>query len=96
MSKIYLVVSCVGEWECYVETVKKAFKDFNKAVAFMSELEAEEIEQRDCSHKCRECNGYDKTCPLYEDPDFKEDPCQAWNPWHDNVEYRIDEVELVE
>lgn len=96
MSKIYLVVSCVGEYEDYEESIEKAFKDFNKAVNYKAELESEEEYQRECSEKCRDCGGYDKTCPLYEEPDFKEDACLAWNPWHDNVEYRIDEVELVE
>jgi hypothetical protein len=47
MSKIYLVVSCVGEYEDYVETVKKAFKDFNKAVAFIKTYK----NTRDFSHE---------------------------------------------
>lgn len=96
MSKIYLVVSCSGEYEDYLETVEKAFADFNKAATFKNELEQEEQKQRDLANRCLNCNGADKDCPMYMAPFYKEDPCESYNPWHIITDYRIDEVEYLQ
>lgn len=96
MSKIFLVVSYSGEYEDYFEQVEKAFADIKKAEIFMEALKAEEQFCRDQALKCNECMGLDKTCPLWSEPYDNSDECEAYNPYHDEREYRIDEVELVE
>lgn len=94
MSRLYLVISGSGEWaEDYEETIEKAFKDLKRASDYISELE--EIEQglRDAAERCRDCGGLNHSCPLYQVPYSKEDECGAYEPWHDNVSFRIEEVE---
>lgn len=96
MSKIYVVISYCGEYEDYTETIEKAFSNFDKALNFMEELEAEEQNQRDLTNKCMNCNGEDRDCPMYAEPFYTDDLCESYNPWHDEVYYKITEVEYVE
>lgn len=96
MSKVYLVISCCGEYDDYLETVKMAFTDVKKAEDYVNELRDEEQGYRDMANKCRECMGIDKLCPCYTSSFDVSDECEAYNPYHDEREYRIDEVELVE
>ena len=96
MSKIYLVVSCCGEYEDYRETVEKAFKDIIKAKSYMEELESEEEERRSMAEKCRECEGFkDIACPMYIESAY-ENGCESWEPWYEPKTFIIREVELVE
>ena len=96
MDRAYLVVSYSGEYEDYCEKVEKAFTDIKKAEIFMEALKGEEQFCRDQASKCRECMGLDKTCPFWSEPYDNSDECEAYDPWHDEINFRIDEVELVE
>lgn len=97
MSKIYLVISSCGEYEERVETVEKAFKNIKRAELYKKELEEQENICRQMAKKCMECGGLNKDCPYYETPFFDYgDECENYNPWHDETDYRIDEVELIE
>lgn len=97
MSKIYLVISQHGEeYGDYYEEVEKAFEDIKKAEAYLAEKELSEEVYKQLAQKCRECGGTDETCAFYMKPTFKDDPCEFYEPYHDNVYYRIDEVELEE
>lgn len=97
MSKIYLAISGSGEWgEDYEETILKAFKDIKKAEAYIAEQEEIEEGLRGAARKCYLCGGLDQTCPLYQTPFSLEDECAAYDPWHENVSFRIEEVEYEE
>ena len=95
MSKIYLVISGCGEWaEDYEETILKGFKDIKKAERYLAECEEMEQTFRDAAERCRNCGGLDRTCPLYQIPFSVEEECGAYEPWHDNKYFRIEEVEF--
>lgn len=96
ISKIYLVISCSGQYEEYYEKVEKAFKDVKKAEKYMDELKQIEQKSEEWANKCRECLGLNKECPFYTIPYDNGDECEAYNPYHDNKFFRIDEVELEE
>ena len=96
MSKIYLVMSQCGEYEDYYECVEKAFTDVKKAEAYLLEKESSEETYRWLANKCRDCDAGDKTCPYYIPPTHKFDPCENYEPYHDNVNFRIEEVEIEE
>lgn len=96
MSKIYLVMSQCGMYEDYYEIVEKAFKDIKKAEAYMAEKIDTEQGYRDMADKCKDCGGLDRSCPFYTMPTYEADECAAYEPYHDNVEFRIEEVEFEE
>lgn len=97
MSKIYVVVSSVdyAETEC-VEFIEKAFSTIEKAKAYMNEqLSAEEV-QRVEAMRCMECNGQNKECPLYVEPDYLDDECGNFHPYHEDTGFRIEEIDFEE
>lgn len=95
MNKIYLVISCSGQYEEYMESIEKGFMDYHKAEEFMHKLELEEKTYRDMANKCRECAGLNKECPLYTESLFDDGiECDVYNPYHDDVNFRIVEVEI--
>ena len=96
MSKIYIVKSCCGEYEDYVEANVKAFADVHRAEDLVTILEEEEQAERKAAERCRECGGINLECPLYVEPLNKDIGCEAYCPWHDDAHYIIDEVEYDE
>ena len=98
MSMIYGVYENGGLWEDSYHTLLKCFKNVKKAENYMKELEAVESATRYMRDKCENCNGYNKDCPLWMEPYNKDDECQNYSTytWHDNKDYSIEEVELVE
>lgn len=96
ISKIYLVISCSGQYEEYYEKVEKAFKDVKKAEKYMDELEDQEENNRKMAERCMECAGLCKEYQCYAEPFDAMDECECYEPYHDNKHFRIDEVELEE
>ena len=96
MSKIYIVKSCSGEYEDYVEANVKAFADVHRAEELITILEEEEQVNRKNAKRCRECGGINLECPFYIEPAWEDMGCQNYNPWHDDTHYIIDEVEYDE
>lgn len=96
VKKIYLIIETSGAYGDRLEKVVKAFTDPKKAEACVTELEDQERGYRDAATKCRECAGLDKTCPFYMPPTFDGDECEAYEPYHDEVYFRIEEVNLEE
>lgn len=94
MNRIYLVISMVGENEDFIESVEKAFGSIDKASKYKMELEDEEQFFRDRARMCRECGGLNKECPFYTLPTYAMDDCEAYDPYHDEVTYRIEEIEF--
>lgn len=92
MRTIYLLVSCVGDYEDYREHVEKAFGNKDVAELFKHELEETENSERAMADKCRECAGLNKDCPFFLEPFDGMDECDNYNPYHDNITYKIVEV----
>lgn len=85
-----------GEYEDYYEEVEKAFKDIKKAEAYLAKKELSEEVFKQFAQRCRECVKTGETCEFYMEPTFEDDPCEFYEPFYDNVEFRIEEVELEE
>lgn len=94
MRKINVVISCCGEYEDYRETIERGFTDKRRAEAFMQTLREDEEYWQSRANKCKECGGTDKTCPFYIEAFHTDVGCENYEPCHDEVEYRIDEIEL--
>lgn len=95
-NKIYVVISESGEYEDYLETICKAFKDIRDAEKYKAKLEDEEQGYRDMTIKCRECAGLNKECPFYMQPYDNGDECDNYEPYHTPVYFRIDEIDYEE
>lgn len=96
MRTIYLVISCIGEYDNYREYIERAFNSREKAEGFLKEREASENNERAMADKCRECAGLNKECPFYIDSIDISDECENYKPYHDNVTYKIIETYLME
>ena len=94
MAKIYFVKSTCGEYEDRIDTIEKACTDVKKAEDYVKELEDREQGYRDMADKCRECGGLNKECPFYTVPFYEIDGCENYHPWHDNIYFSIEEVDL--
>jgi len=98
MSKIYIVISGSGEGEDYHEFIEKAFRDAKKAEAYLNELTSDNKRMMEMAERCRNCDGHDASCPLWIEPTDITDGCDNYinNAYYENIDYLIEEVELVE
>lgn len=94
VKKIYVIIGTTGEYEDKYERIIKAFTDITKAEKHLEELEDQERGYRDAAMRCRECAGLDKTCPFYVEPAYQDDECGAYEPYHDDEHFRIEEIIL--
>ena len=96
MMKVYVVKSRSGEGDDYKETLEIAFTDIKDAKAYVEDVQDYEEEARSRAEMCRNCDGFNNNCQLYQEPFYLDDPCENYYPHHENVDFYIDEVKLVE
>ena len=95
-NKIYVVISYQDEYDFNSKKIEMAFSTAEKAEQYMKDLIDREQGYRDAAEKCRNCAGLDKDCPFYMIPFDSTEECENYSPWHDNVEYRREEIEYEE
>lgn len=96
MSRIYVVKSRTGEDDDYKETLEIAFADVKDANEYVAEMRDIEEGTRNRAEMCRNCDGLNKDCFLYQEPLYLDDGCENYYPHHENVDFYIDEVKLIE
>lgn len=96
MSKIYVVKSRCGEEDDYKETLEIAFADIKDANEYVEEMRDYEEGARGRAEMCKDCDGANLNCLLYQEPLYLDDACENYYPYHENVDFYIDEVKLVE
>ena len=98
MGVIYGVYRYGGQYEEAYKYLEKCFEDIRDAENYRDHLEAEEKYARDVAKRCRDCGGFDKTCPLWVMPDDLNGECMEYinRAFHDDEYYEISEVEYVE
>ena len=93
MSKIHVVVESVTEYD---DIILKAFKSVDRAIEYKEDLEQEEKWIRKISHDCKTCDRQNIKCPFYMLAFRKDDGCENYDPYHEDVYYKVVKVELEE
>lgn len=93
MSKIYAVVKSVADHD---DIILKAFKDVNLAIEYKEDLEQEEKMLQTISKECKSCNRENMKCPFYMPAFRKDDGCENYDLFHEDVYYKVVKVELDE
>ena len=93
-NKVYLLISSVDYSGERKETIEAAFLDKDRAEVYMHVLETTEQRLRNNADRCQRCDGNNHDCPLYLDSFYESEGCDTYEPWHDPIDYRIEEVKL--